>query len=116
MQEGDRGAFYFWGGQVAELEEGLEIDELPQMLGDIEATEYVDEVLEDVLADGLVDGFVHAQARLIIDPLIDTPQSLTSIISDTMKRDILFILISCLPVDQMNALFIHIQQFFRSIQ
>ena len=76
MQEGHRGALDLGGGQVAEVEEGLEVDELPQTLGDFETAEHIDQILEDILADDLIDGFVYIRVRLVLERLLDTREDL----------------------------------------
>ena len=47
-----------------------------------------------------------------INQLTESEQGLVHIVEKPFQRELLFILISCLPVDQMNALFVYVQQFF----
>ncbi len=47
-----------------------------------------------------------------LKPLVKQKRPLISFIDDTISRELLFIILSGLPTDQLNALFIHIQTFF----
>ena len=52
------------------------------------------------------------QIQFKLHQIITKKNQLSSLLSDEMERNILFIILSGLPSDQLNALFIHIQQFF----
>ena len=47
-----------------------------------------------------------------LNKVSDSKAELVNLISGEIDRDLMFILCSCLPTDQINAMFIYIQQYF----
>jgi hypothetical protein len=56
-----------------------------------------------------IDILVNTDKRIAM--LITDKHKLASLLSETLNKDLLFILMSALPQDQLNALFLHIYQF-----
>ncbi len=65
-----------------------------------------------------IDGFISSYITVLkavdkrINPLLENKQNVITLLDSNINRDLLFILISSLPPDQINALFLYIQNFF----
>ncbi len=57
-------------------------------------------------------GMILAAVGSKCDTILDEKHSIVSVLKKNPSQDLLFILLSCLPSEQLNTLYIHIQQFF----